>query len=95
MACEFTVSDVIPATPMAVYDAWMSNDGHGGMAGAAAEIDLREGGEFSAWDGYISGRTLALEPGRRIGTPRALLVGPFHVRMALLSGVAQPPRSRP
>jgi len=66
MAYEFTVSDVLPATPQAVYDAWMSNDGHAGMTGAAATIDPREGGEFSAWDGYIGGRTLALEPGRRI-----------------------------
>ena len=66
MAYQFTVSDVIPATPMAVYDAWMSNDGHTGMTGAGAQIDAREGGEFSAWDGYISGRTVVLEPGRRI-----------------------------
>jgi uncharacterized protein YndB with AHSA1/START domain len=66
MAYEFTVSEVLPATPMAVYDAWMSDDGHAGMTGAGAEIDARVGGEFTAWDGYICGRTLALEPGRRI-----------------------------
>jgi uncharacterized protein YndB with AHSA1/START domain len=66
MAYEFTVSDVLPATPAAVYDAWMSDDGHAGMTGAPAEIDPRVGGEFSAWDGYIAGRTLVLEPGRRI-----------------------------
>jgi uncharacterized protein YndB with AHSA1/START domain len=66
MAYEFTVSDVLPATPAAVYHAWMSSDGHAAMTGAEADIDPRVGGEFSAWDGYISGRTLALEPGRRI-----------------------------
>ena len=66
MPYEFTVSDVLPANPMAVYDAWMSSDGHSGMTGGTAEIDPCVGGEFSAWDGYISGRTLALEPGRRI-----------------------------
>jgi uncharacterized protein YndB with AHSA1/START domain len=66
MAYEFTVADVMPATPRAVYDAWMSDDGHTGMTGATAEIDPRVGGELTAWDGYISGRTLALEPGRRI-----------------------------
>jgi uncharacterized protein YndB with AHSA1/START domain len=66
MAYEFTVSDVLPAAPMAVYEAWMSDDGHAGMTGAAAEIDARVGGEFTAWDGYITGRTVALEPGRRI-----------------------------
>jgi activator of HSP90 ATPase len=66
MAYEFTVSDVLAAKPMAVYDAWMSADGHAAMTGAGAEVDPRVGGEFSAWDGYISGRTLVLEPGRRI-----------------------------
>jgi uncharacterized protein YndB with AHSA1/START domain len=63
---EFTVSDVLPATPEEVYDAWISDDGHAAMTGGLAEIDPRVGGQFSAWDGYITGRTLVLEPGRRI-----------------------------
>jgi uncharacterized protein YndB with AHSA1/START domain len=66
MAYEFTIEDVLPATPQAVYDAWLSAAGHAGMTGAGAEIDARVGGKFTAWDGYITGRTLALEPGRRI-----------------------------
>ena len=66
MFIEFTVSDVLPATPDAVYEAWMSSDGHAAMTGAPARVDPAVGGEFEAWDGYISGRTLALEPGRRI-----------------------------
>ncbi len=66
MAYEFTVSDVLPATPEAIYEAWMSSEGHAGMTGAGAQVDPRVGGEFSAWDGYITGRTLVLEPGRRI-----------------------------
>lgn len=66
MAYEFTIADVLPATPQAVYDAWMSDDGHTEMTGGTAEIDPRVGGEFTAWDGYITGRTIALEPGRRI-----------------------------
>jgi uncharacterized protein YndB with AHSA1/START domain len=66
MAYEFTIADVLPATPQAVYDAWMSDDGHTEMTGGTAEIDPRVGGDFTAWDGYITGRTLALEPGRRI-----------------------------
>jgi activator of HSP90 ATPase len=66
MAHEFTVSDVLPATPQAVYDAWMSSEGHAAMTGGSAQIDARVGREYTAWDGYISGRTLVLEPGRRI-----------------------------
>ncbi len=66
MGYEFEVSDVLPAAPEAVYRAWMSSEGHTAMTGAGARIDPRVGGEFEAWDGYITGRTLALEPGRRI-----------------------------
>ena len=65
MPYEFTISEVLPATPRAVYDAWMSSDEHAAMTGGAAEIDARVGGDFTAWDGYITGRTIALAPGRR------------------------------
>jgi activator of HSP90 ATPase len=66
MAYDFEVSDVLPATPAEIYDAWMTSDGHSAMTGAEARVDARAGGLFEAWDGYITGRTLALEPGRRI-----------------------------
>ena len=36
------------------------------MTGSPAIVDPEIGGAFEAWDGYISGRTLSLEPGRRI-----------------------------
>jgi activator of HSP90 ATPase len=36
------------------------------MTGAEAHVDPTLGGAFDAWDGYITGRTLALEPSRRI-----------------------------
>lgn len=36
------------------------------MTGSPAKVDGRVGGRFSAWDGYISGSTLELEPDRRI-----------------------------
>jgi activator of HSP90 ATPase len=66
MTYGFTVSDRIPATPQAIYDAWMSSDRHSAMTGGRAEIDPRPGGAFQAWDGYITGTTFELEPGRRI-----------------------------
>jgi hypothetical protein len=28
MSFDFTASDVIPAAPKAIYDAWLSSDGH-------------------------------------------------------------------
>jgi activator of HSP90 ATPase len=36
------------------------------MTGGAAEASAEVGGEFTAWDGYIWGKNLELEPGKRI-----------------------------
>jgi len=66
MPYEFTVSDRFPVPPADVYDAWMSSERHAAMTGAGAGIDPRPGGAFEAWDGYIAGTTLELDPGRRI-----------------------------
>jgi uncharacterized protein YndB with AHSA1/START domain len=66
MAYDFELSTVLPASPQAVYDAWMSSEGHGEMTLTECTIDPRVGGEYEAGDGYITGRTIALEPGRRI-----------------------------
>jgi activator of HSP90 ATPase len=63
---SITASAVIPAEPKAVYEAWMSGKGHGEMTGSAAKVSARAGGSFSAWDGYISGKTLELQPPSRI-----------------------------
>jgi activator of HSP90 ATPase len=66
MAIKFTVCATIPAAPRAVYDAWISSKGHAAMTGSAAKATAREGGKFTAWDGYITGRNLKLVPERRI-----------------------------
>ncbi len=67
MSFEFTVSEVIPGTPRAIYDAWMSSAGHTAMTGGqAAEVAPGVGGRFRAWGGYITGATLELQPGKRI-----------------------------
>lgn len=36
------------------------------MTGSAAKVDGKIGGKFTAWDGYIFGSTLALEPDQQI-----------------------------
>lgn len=60
------MSDLIPASPAQVYLAWLDGGGHTRMTGAAATSNGCVGGAFTAWDGYISGTYLALEPGRRL-----------------------------
>jgi activator of HSP90 ATPase len=66
MAYDFELTEILPDTPQQVYDAWMSSEGHTAMTGADATVDPRPGGQYTAWDGYITGHTVALEPGRRI-----------------------------
>ncbi|APZ93348.1 SRPBCC domain-containing protein [Fuerstiella marisgermanici] len=66
MTIEFTVSAVIPASPKEIYDAWLNSDGHTKMTGSPAHSTAIVGDPFDAWDGYISGKYLKLEPGKRI-----------------------------
>jgi activator of HSP90 ATPase len=65
MAFDFSVSDVIPASPQEIYDAWLSSDGHQKMTGGKP-AHTQEGGAFTVWNGYITGRNLSLERPRRI-----------------------------
>jgi len=66
MENEFTLSAVLPASPTAIYRAWLSSEGHAAMTGNPARVEAGLGGTFTAWDGYIWGKTLELEPNRRI-----------------------------
>lgn len=56
----------IPASPREVYEAYMDAKKHSEFTGSKATSDPKVGGEFTAWDGYISGKNLELEEGRRI-----------------------------
>lgn len=60
------LESILPAAPEQVYAAWLDSREHGLFTGSAAEIDDRVGGNFTAWDGYIQGQTLELEPFHRI-----------------------------
>lgn len=66
MKKEFTITTSLPATPEAVFRAWLSTEGHAGMTGSPAKVEPRVGGAFKAWDGYITGKTLELKPYSRI-----------------------------
>lgn len=67
MRFAFTVSDVLPATPQQIYDAWLDGDKHAAMTGSdVARTSAEVGGTFTVYDDYIWRRNVALEPGRRI-----------------------------
>ena len=57
---------VVPAEPAAIYDAFMDAKKHAAFTGSKATSDAKIGGKFTAWDGYISGKNLELEKGKKI-----------------------------
>ncbi len=63
---SFTVSITLTADREEIYNAWLSSEGHSGMTGSPAEVRTEIGGTFKAWDGYIWGETLEMEPYYRI-----------------------------
>jgi activator of HSP90 ATPase len=62
----YTLTEVIAAKPAKIYESWLSSEGHAAMTGSPASVDGTVGGAFSAWDGYIFGKTLELRPNQRI-----------------------------
>lgn len=64
MSENITVSRVIPARPERIFTAWLDPDEHGKMIGSLATSE--DDGRFTAWDGYIEGRTLEEVPPAKI-----------------------------
>jgi activator of HSP90 ATPase len=57
---------LIPATPDELYEAFIDAKKHSAFTGSKATCDPKIGGAFTAWDGYISGKNLELEKGKKI-----------------------------
>jgi uncharacterized protein YndB with AHSA1/START domain len=55
-----------PVSPQRVYSAWLDSSEHQGFTGSPAKIDPTVGGAFTAWDGYIWGKSVELVPGEKI-----------------------------
>jgi hypothetical protein len=60
------VSSMVPTAPTTLYLDWLQSDQHGSMIGSTAKVDPQVGGKFSALNGSVSGKLLALDLGRRI-----------------------------
>lgn len=60
------VSTTIPAAPTTLYLAWLNAEQHSEMTGGAAKIDSQVGGKFTTLNGYVSGKLVTLDLGRRI-----------------------------
>lgn len=63
---EFTLTTTIKATAKQIYKSWLSTQGHTKMTGGTAYVSNKIGDKFTAWDGYIKGENLVLEPYNKI-----------------------------
>jgi activator of HSP90 ATPase len=54
------------ASPKEVYEMLMDSQKHQALSGEKASISRKVGGEFTAWNGHITGFNLALKPGQKI-----------------------------
>lgn len=66
MLNSLKVSTTLPVSPDKVYKAWLSSKEHSAFTGGEAKIVNKVGGKFTAWDGYIMGKTLELKPYKKI-----------------------------
>ena len=60
LVTQFSVS------PQSIYEAWLDSEEHSAFTGSSASVEGRVGGAMTAWDDYISGVILELEPYGRI-----------------------------
>jgi uncharacterized protein YndB with AHSA1/START domain len=66
MPYTYTLTALIPASPKHIYDTWLDSRGHSAMTGGKATQSAKVGAAVTAWDDYITGKNLHLEPGQRI-----------------------------
>src|SRR5512147_3266511 len=52
--------------PKVIYSAWLNSKQHSKMTGSKAKVNPKINSSFSAWDGYITGKTTELKPNQKI-----------------------------
>ena len=63
---SFVVTALFPVDAATLYNAWLNSKEHAAFTGGAASVKPVEGSNYTAWNGYISGEVLGLEPHSRI-----------------------------
>jgi activator of HSP90 ATPase len=63
---KLTVSVDLPVQKEVLFRAWLDSAEHSSFTGSEAVIDPSVGGSFSAWQEYISGKTLEMDFPNRI-----------------------------
>ena len=60
------VTSTIPVAPTTLYFAWIDSEHHSSMTGGAAKLEPVVGAKYSAVGGYVTGKLVILDLGRRI-----------------------------
>ena len=63
---QIILKETFDATPEELYNAFLTSKTHSEMTGGKAICSSEINGTFSAWDGYITGYNISLEPYKRI-----------------------------
>ena len=66
MSISIELKETFPVKPSVIYDAWLNSEEHGKMTGGTTNCSDLLGGEFSVWDGYITGKNTSLEQDKKI-----------------------------
>ena len=60
MANSITLKAQFTVCAHTLYSAWLNSEEHAKMTGGEAEVSDQIVGEFSVWDGYITGKNIFL-----------------------------------
>ena len=60
------VTSTIPVAPTTLYFAWIDSTHHSSMTGQTAKLDPVVGAKYSCCNGYVTGKLVILDLGRRI-----------------------------
>ena len=64
---KIQLTEEFSANSIVLYKAWLNGEKHEAFTGGGpARFKNEAGSNFSAWDGYISGKILELSEGKRI-----------------------------
>jgi len=67
MTEQIKLTATFSVPPKQIYTAWLNGKEHGAMTGGGSSTASNKvGGNFTAWDKYISGKNLELVPNKRI-----------------------------
>ncbi len=63
---KIVIEAELNVAPSVAYNTWLDSEGHENMTGGEASFTNLIDTDFTAWDGYIFGKILKLEPNVRI-----------------------------